>query len=349
MQVTFTEEEINRRTEEYLERYDDLEKTFKYRSLLTAWDISIIMVGAAVQSARWFILSHDKFRFTNASDADRYVDKMRRNFPSISEIATHTVPYDAMQRSTNFQMNYPGESVGLSGSNHRLNTIGHDPIFGLIFGTMNIATNNLTTSDFSNSYIVVNQQIDDKTSLAAVAQGSFSILKNNPAVMGAAFTKQIIHMNTDIFTTQGLPLPGVSTVSPETARFMAGNQIDVYSTSRAAMLAILTNKVIEMIHRAYFDSRRDNATIYAARTAKVIMYSNVLSSLLNVGYAGITRDLRRLDLGGFLVTLKNLFTHRQKMRELREQFVTDMLHQHYQAELDESKRELERLGIYLPD
>ena len=39
MQVTFTEEEINRRTEEYLERYDDLEKTFKYRSSLTAWDI----------------------------------------------------------------------------------------------------------------------------------------------------------------------------------------------------------------------------------------------------------------------------------------------------------------------
>ena len=342
--VKFTEDEINRWTKEYMDRYDDLEETFRRRSSLTSRDISIILVGAAVQTARWFLLSHDKFRFNSASEPDRYVDKLRNNFPSVSEIASHEVPYDAIQRSSNFQMNYPGESAGLSGSNHRLNTIGHDPIFGLIFGTMNIATGTLTTSDLSNSYIVVNQQIHDKTSLVTIAQGSFEILKNNPTAMGAAFAKQITHMSTDVFTTQGLPLPGISSVSPDTAKFLAGNRIDVYSTSRAALLAAVINKVVEMIHRAYYDG--SNSYAYAARTAKVIMYSNTLSSLLNIGYVGLTRDFRKLDIGGFLVTIKEIFTSRQKIRQLREKFVNDMLDEHYQRELDESRRELERLGFH---
>lgn len=346
--VKFTDEEINSWTNEYMERYNDLEETFKYRSALTSRDISLIMVGAAIQCARWYIVSHDLGRLSNAYEADRYVDKMRRNRPDLGDIISHSVPYDAIQRSSNFQMNYPGESVGLSGTNHRLNTFGHDPIFGLIFGTMNIATNTLTTTDF-NSYIVVGQQIDDKTSLPAIVQESFNILKNDPKIMGGALIKQVIHMNTDVFTTQGLPLPGFSAVRPDLAKFMAGNQIDTYSTSRAAMLAIAVNKVVEMIHKMYFDPNQDNAQIYAARTAKVILYSNTLASLMNAGYIIVTKDFRRLDLGGFIVTLKNLFTHRQRMRELRENFINDMLSEHYQRELDESKRELERMGIYLPD
>ena len=345
--VRFTEDEINRWADDYMSRYGSLERQFEYESSLTSRDITIMLIGSALQTARWFLLSHDKFRFTSASEPDRYIDRLRNNFPSVSEIANHSVPYDAIQRSSSFQANYPGESVGLSGSNHRLNTIGHEPVLGLIFGTMNIATGTLTTSDFSNSYVVVNQQIHDKTSLVAIAQGSFEILRNNPSTMGAAFAKQIIHMGSDVFTKQGLPLPAVRSVSYDTARDLAGNQINVYSTTRNLMLAVVINKVVEMIHRAYYDG--SNSYTYAARTAKVVMYSNTLASVLNLGYTGFTKDFRRLDVGGFLETVRRVFSSREAMLNLRRKFISDMLDRHYQDKLNESRRELERLGIYLSD
>ena len=345
----FTDDEIDKWTNEYMNHYDDLDYEFEKKSSLTSLDTSILIYTAALQTARWAFLSHDKFRFDKASDADKYLDKARsgikQNFPTVREIADsvldHTVPYDA----TAYSPSYTGErDAGISGNNHRYTTLGHDPIAGLIVGTMNIATNTVTLSNFS-SYVVVNQKIADKTDIKTILQGSLDIVRYNPENMAAALIRQVIHMGTDVFTKQGLPVPLVSTVSIDNAKFLTNNQIDLYSVTRAAALAICVNKIAEMIHKMYFNPDKDNPRIYQARTRKVLMYSNVLSSLLNVGYVGMTRDLRRLDVGGILVTLWRILMDRDKIRQLKQQFINDMLQEHYQRELNESRRELERLGI----
>ena len=68
--------------------------------------------------------------------------------PSINEIITNPVPFDAI---------YGGKDYGLGiggGFTHRAKTIGHDPLLGWIFGTMNIATSTVTVSDGLQSFHV---------------------------------------------------------------------------------------------------------------------------------------------------------------------------------------------------
>ena len=337
----FSDREIDQWTDDYMKRYDDIEYEFEQKSSLTNLDISIMIFTAALQTARWAFLRNDMGRFDNDKQAERYVDKARsvlKPYPDLYEITSHKVPYDVVQYSRDVT------PPGLAGFNHRYKTLGHDPIAGFIVGTMNIATNTITISDMSRgfpSYKVEGGIMVAETDIPTIIQGSWDNREN----LGAALIKQAVHMSTDVFTKQGLPIPLVSTVSTKNAKFLTDSRIDVYSTARSAALAILVNKIAEMIHKMYFDPRKDDSRTYEARTRKVLMYSNVLSSLLNVGYVVTTRDFKRLDVGGILVTLWRILTDREKIHQLREQFINDMLHDQYRRELDESRRELERLGI----
>ena len=238
------------------------------------------MVAAMIQTLRWALLSNDKMRFSNASDADKALDKTRNSLmnsefvpATIQDIASsalyHTVPYDATARSVRFQQIYPDFSTGLSGSTHRYKALGHNPLAGLIVGTANIATNTLTVNDFSTffpSYHVKNQQIDGKTDIYHVTKWTGQILVDKPEIVGAAFIRQIIHSGTDAFTKQGLPIPVINIVSPETSKFLVGEQIDVYSVARGIALSIMVNKIVEMCHRIFFDSNRDDSALYEVRT-----------------------------------------------------------------------------------
>ena len=114
------------------------------------------------------------------------------------------------------------------------------------------------------------------------------------------------------------------------------------------MLAISINKIAEMLHRSLFDYNRDNKELYDVRTKKILMYSNALASTINLSYVAITNDMKRLDIGGLLVTLWRLINDRDKIKEIKVKFVTELLHNHYDDELRKSKKELEELGIYLP-
>ena len=74
------------------------------------------------------------------------------------EIVFSGVPYDAITGSKDVL------KVGLSGTTHRYRTLGHDPILGWIFGTLNILTDTLTLNNFV-SYRVEKGRITNKTLL----------------------------------------------------------------------------------------------------------------------------------------------------------------------------------------
>ncbi|WP_425670060.1 hypothetical protein ACPSL3_23950 [Vibrio owensii] len=80
---------------------------------------------------------------------------------------------------------------GLSGITHRSRTLGHDPLFGLVFGVRDIMTGQLTK-------VVGGQIIVDTTSVEPI----LNIFK--------AIKTWASHMLSDINTTQGLPMPGTA-------------------------------------------------------------------------------------------------------------------------------------------
>ena len=82
--------------------------------------------------------------------------------------------------------------TGLSAYYHRLLSLGHDPLLGLIFGVYDILTGKMTTIDKTGKIVsqVMENYADRKES-----------------DIFAAIAKQIIHFKSDITTSMGLPAP----------------------------------------------------------------------------------------------------------------------------------------------
>lgn len=100
------------------------------------------------------------------------------------------VPYDAQDnRNTTVRVE------GLSAYYHRLLSLGHDPLLGLIFGVSDILTGRMTTIDKTGKIVsqVMENYADRKES-----------------DIFAAITKQILHFKSDITTSMGLPAPMMS-------------------------------------------------------------------------------------------------------------------------------------------
>lgn len=82
--------------------------------------------------------------------------------------------------------------TGLSAYYHRLLSLGHDPILGLIFGVYDILTGKMTTIDKTGK--IVSQVIENYAD-------------RKESDIFAAIAKQIIHFKSDITTSMGLPAP----------------------------------------------------------------------------------------------------------------------------------------------
>lgn len=367
-----TKSEIQLATEKYMKRYDQLVAEFKHKTALTDLDLTILFFCAALQVLRWSIFSNETLKFDKASDADDKIAQAlnKADFipPDIKELLTASVPYDAIERSARFKSIYGDFSTGIAGTNHRYKTLGHDPIAGWIVGTANIATNTMTVNngiigtgngekllnldvnailkEWYPSYHIKNNEIDGKTHITKVFKWTTDIAKDKPEILALSFLKQSIHMGSDFFTRQGLPLPFISILSPEAAGYLMSSnmRIDLWSVSKGALFAMIINKIVEMFHRLWFDPMRDDIKLYEVRTLKIIMYSNTLASLLNVGYVGVTGDFRKLDIGGVAVTIWRLLTDKEKIRKIRAEFIDRTLSNEFQKEEDEIRQKLSRFG-----
>lgn len=97
------------------------------------------------------------------------------------------VPYDAQDnRNTTEYVD------GLSTYYHRLLSLGHDPLLGLIFGVADILTGRMTTIDKTGKIVV---------------QVMENYADRKETNIFAAIAKQIIHFKSDITTSMGLPAP----------------------------------------------------------------------------------------------------------------------------------------------
>ena len=353
-----TEQEVTACTDAYMLKVAKLEAEFKYKTKLNDVDMTFLFLAAALQVLRWSLITNSDFRFADdktpsnllkdiGKATDGYVPK------TVTDLLTDTsVPYDVVKRSARFKAIYPEFSTGISGANHRYVTLGHDPLVGLVVGTANIVTdtlcvNKILSFDPIPSYRVVGGEINSKTDIGHIMKWTDNELTDNPEVVGVAFLKQLVHAGTDVFTTQGLPLPLINTVSPEASKWLIGHHIDLYSVTRAVALSMTINKIVEMTHKLFFDVKRDDKRIYEAKTMKVVMYSNILSSLLNVGYVAATQDYNRLDIGGIAVSLYKLLTTPSKIREIKMEFIDKVLSEEYAKQEDEINQQLARFGYHI--
>lgn len=304
---------------------NDIEKQFKKVTKLSKTDISFLMLATALQCARQYIFTNDKFRLDKASDGDKLIkDPLKKITPKEwHDILFGSVPYDAVTQTESFKdLNI---NSGISGATHRYRALGHDPVIGWIIGPINILSDSLTKNDFITTFKVTNKQLDGKFeggTLGAIDVASEQICADKWN-LPAAVIKQAIHFGADNFTKQGLPVPGLSTLNEDMAKkLLTKYHIDNYSIVRGASMAILINSIIECIHMLFYNEQNDiSVDLYKVRSKKIIMYSNIIASSSNIIYAALTKDLTKLDVGGILVTLYRIVSDTKFISEVKKEFL----------------------------
>lgn len=350
-EIELTSEDIEGSYKDYCNLKKDYESEFKRKTKLNDLDIKILFLGIFLQIARQFFISNDSFRFKNASKGDKTPDYLANKISSklsnekYIKILTGSVPYDATNylEKESFINNYG--SHGISGTNHRYTTLGHDPILGWIFGTMNIITETLTKKNLTlESYTVMNMKINQPILITEVFEQFLKEIEKDNFILGVAILKQALHFSSDCFTTMGLPVPVINNVSPElTKKMMMKNySIDFYSVSRGILFANIINYIVGMIHQLYYDNSIDER-LYKVKTKKVILYSNLISSTSNVIYTSITKDFKKLDIGGFITTLFNLYKSQEFIKRIKEEYINSKLDEYYKKEIKKLDNELEEL------
>jgi hypothetical protein len=75
------------------------------------------------------------------------------------------------------------------------------------------------------------------------------------------------------------------------------------------------------------------------------MYSNTLSSVINVGYVMGTSNFTKLDVGGILITLWRIFNDEKIINKIKADFINKCLSNDLQKEEDEINEKLAKYGF----
>ena len=318
----------------------EIDQRFEQCTGLNKLDISFLFMAVALQVVRQYFLTKFPIRQDDqtaaqntAGHSEEHSNRVHRYYnPSLSEIMTNPVPFDANVGSN-------GALAGGGRMGHRVTALGHDPILGLFVGTANIATSTLTNKDLQSYHIYTNAANRDyfrnkantgmvfsKTGDKLLHQGL-----DGKILVGSSLLKEIVHLNSDLYTKNSLPLPIISVIDAKMASELASYGLDmanVVTVGKQATYSILINTLIAMIHGLFYDeSSAVSRKTYEVKTRKILSYSNLIASTSNLLYVGGSMmvgnetALNSLDIGGLIVTLYRIVTDSKTIRKIKSEFL----------------------------
>lgn len=342
----------------------DIDRQFERTTKLRGVDSAFLFVAAALQCVCQYVLTPAQERLSDQEaakeikgDAKEHSDRSHRLYhPSLEEIITNPVPFDITAGSR-------GVLSGYGHFGHRGATVGHDPLFGLLFGTANIATSTVTL--WGKDIPIKMESYHIATDLVPVRNGSsakdviplsptgkpitadtgkvlhytFDKLLHQGAegktIIGVSAVKEIQHLRSDVNSKQSLPLPAVSAVSPHMAGELAKRGADMatlLNTGKQLAYAMAIDALISLIHGLFYDPLEGiSQSSYEIRTRKILLYSNLIATSSNVvisalgQYIGIDSS-KIVDWGGYLNTLRHLAGDTSFIHEVKKDFLKNELH-----------------------
>jgi len=304
--------------EDAFRHLDEIDKEFKKKTGLTKTDVAFIVIAIALQCTRQYVLQPflDKFRMTDKQNA-KIVNKVIPK--SWQDILCGSVPYDATTR-----LDPKSDSTGLSGNTHRYRTLGHDPLLGWLFGPVSILSDTLTKSDFVTSYEVIDMKIGSPILTPVAFYRAYEQAKIRFSLLVASVVRQFIHFGSDYFTKQGLPIPIISSVNNDVSKFLIQNNINMLNISEGMALSTLINVLVSTVHKL-FNTNKISPELYEVRTRKILSISNTIASASNIAIAAITKNVKILDLGGLLITIRRLCSDARFIARVKQEFIEGKL------------------------
>lgn len=354
--------------EEFQYCIDDIDRINKQFSQKTSiWnkrDLSFLAIATGLQTARWIILQElfgdlgaenrgeressetgDSRKKKECNDygernKEKKGTKSENGYPTWDNIlygqykridggytSRWKCPYDAQ---TNGPIGFDDGGKG----NHRVHTLGHDPLLGWIFGTSNLMTCSISLSkkfNFANHHVEYpGACFGERYSYLEMFCDVFKSIKEDKNRLAAALFAQGAHLRSDRYTDRGLPIPLIEVFSEELAGKLYSEQYDqlcllkdLKKVGFQAGFSILINMIIGFVHKLFYDKSKDgdNKDLYEVRTRKILLVSNLLASGGNVLYCAFSEDWKKLDIGGILVTLFRLMPDVRFMTKIKDEFI----------------------------
>ena len=267
------------------------------------------------------------------------------------EILMRPVPYDATNSDDNgvipniANLNGFDENMmqykNICGGNHHAATLGHDPVLGWIFGTMNIMSSTITFVNFLTFEVSqTNPQLNKWRQTINYARpfGYAEMLGycigsavEDPKRIPAAVVRQSMHFASDKYCTEGLPIPLLGTIDPQRAQELIEKgwnsqelkyllRTDLLNLGVNAAVSILINLILKSIYLFCMDGEED-IEILKVRIQKILLVSNIISSSSNILYVAVTKRIGKLDVAGIGVTLLNLFKSKKFISDIKQEFI----------------------------
>ena len=346
---------------------DDIDRKFEQITKLTRIDIIFLFLAIALQVVRQYLITNFKERKgdqdaakdskeiekkilgeeTKEEKKDRMNKKHKWYHPSIEEVTFNPVPFDQVIGLSNFNINIGGAFK------HRASTPGHDAILGYIFGTANIATATLTTwpnpkfNSFHIKYSPVGNCLKPKATDCADTEKVFEYMqkrltdegKEGKIIAAISLFREAMHLKSDVNSKVSLPIPIVTTISPDFAEEIANYGIDLgnlQTVGRQAIYSGIINKIIAILHRIIYKNNDGNNILqYEVRTRKILTYSNTIASSSNLLFVAIMsvigvlnedpktvkKAISFLDIGGLLVTVYRIVTDTNFIMQVKQEFL----------------------------
>lgn len=285
----------------------------------------------------------------------------KNKYRSWIEILTQPVPYDAMNALDKKQIpniaglnkqNLNGSYNNIYGKTHHVATLGHDPILGWLFGTANIMTNTISFVDFQSYDVIqghkvrsVGQfmpirelQFSDQAinylsprSLVSIIQECILSTEEDYKRIAAAVVRESIHLASDKYCVEGLPIPILSTINPEKAQELIEQgwnslefknllAVDLKQIGISAGLALLINFIIEVIYLLCFETT-DDRNLRRIKIKKILSMSEVMASSSNILFVALTKNMAKLDIGGFAATMITLLHSQDFIKKMKQEYI----------------------------
>ena len=354
---------------EYDQNLEKVRMAFIEKTRIQEMDVGFLFFAVMLQCARIYIIDrlteiekanvkggkedklHDiQDRILKKEKYDKAVAVSNLYTPLESIITLRGVPYDA---TAPFDEEIKKLKI-FKGANHRFATLGHDPILGLVFGTANILTGTITTTrkvklfPAINTFHVVydsevkNPKIGAPVSTVQMLKAACDRFSDDKKSVVAATVKQLIHIATDLYTPCGIQLPGANLVLSNTNVERLTEYIstgDVIKAGASASTATFINFLVSAVHGSKLIFENNEGTVsedlYQARTRKIIMYSNLIATSSNVVSTAFSKNVKKLDVGGLLVTIYRLFNDTAFIAKLEEEFINSETSKIYEERFKE--------------
>ena len=348
------------RLPELVDKYD---AEFERLTGIQRKDWSFLVFASALHCVRVILSDMIKKRLSDQEAArktflhnnDEHSDRTQhRYYATIEEIDRNPVPFDTVLKSDLIKRNH--SDLKLSGMNHRFKTAGHDVLLGSVFGTANIMTKTITINRGAFQYDTFHVQsrvvyysvsgkpvIRDVISNSASTELMFMHIarrikeegEDGWTALGHAIVKELVHLMSDVRTQHSLPLPLVSSSSPNVARVMQACGLDMMNVAMFGIDMLLTkwiNFVIAIMHSMAYDPNKDgDRELYDIRTSRVVLVSNEImmacsSVMLAVRlFMGDETAGLKFDFGGSALALKQLWTVPEMIEKVKHEYISSKL------------------------